>query len=45
MPLTHKFIDELNLLEQSQIFCNQKISSKSKILVLSHLPNLTVFNR
>jgi len=34
MPLTHKFIDELNLLEQSQIFCNQKISSKSKILVI-----------
>lgn len=34
MPLTHKFIDELNLLEESQIFCNQKISTSNKILVI-----------
>ena len=34
MPIVHRFIEELNNLEQNQIFCNQKIKTQSNILVI-----------
>ena len=34
MPITHRFINELIELEENQIFCGEKIQSKSKILII-----------
>jgi len=34
MPLTHRYLNELNLIEEEQVFCGQPINVQSNILII-----------